>query len=102
MDKKSLQGITHFWVQDEASAKHLNNLGIKQVTVAGDSRFDRVYEYAKENKKLPLVAAFKGESKLVVMGSVWPSDFTSDQKTQAQVTYRTAQLKIHPSFTKTF
>lgn len=78
--KKSLQGITHFWVQDEASAKHLNNLGIKQVTVAGDSRFDRVYEHAKENKKLPLIAAFKGESKLVVMGSVWPSDFASDQK----------------------
>ena len=53
MDKKSLQGITHFWVQDEASAKHLNNLGIKQVTVAGDSRFDRVYEYAKEKQKTP-------------------------------------------------
>ena len=68
-----LKGITHFWVQDEASAKYLHSLRIKQVTLVGDSRFDRIYTNAQTNKELPLIEAFKGKEKLLVMGSAWPS-----------------------------
>ena len=35
--------ITHFWVQDEASAKHTTIFRIKTNNCSGDSRFDRVY-----------------------------------------------------------
>lgn len=75
-----LKCITHFWLQDEASAKHLQSLGIKQTTVVGDSRFDRVYTNAQSNKDLPLIKAFKGKDKLVVMGSTWPEDIVLLEK----------------------
>lgn len=74
--QQSLKGITHFWVQDETSAKHIRSLGINQTTVVGDSRFDRVYVNTQVNKDLPLIEAFKGKDKLVVMGSTWPADIT--------------------------
>ena len=70
--QQPLKGISHFWVQDEASEKHIRFLGIKQTTVVGDSRFDRVYANVQNNKELPLIQAFKGKDKLVVMGSTWP------------------------------
>lgn len=81
--RRLLQGITHFWVQDEASAKHLQALGIEQTSVVGDSRFDRVYANAQANKELPLIQAFKGTDKLLVMGSTWPADITLLEKTPA-------------------
>ena len=70
---QTLKGINHFWVQDEASAKHLQSLGIRQTTVVGDSRFDRVYTNTQTKKELPLIKAFKGKDKLLVMGSTWPT-----------------------------
>ena len=70
---QTLKGINHFWVQDEASAKHLQSLGIRQTTVVGDSRFDRVYTNTQTKKELPLIKAFKGKDKLLVMGSTWPA-----------------------------
>lgn len=76
-----LRCITHYWVQDEASAKHLQSLGIKQITVVGDSRFDRVYANAQANKEFPLIQAFKDNDKLLVMGSTWPADITLVEKT---------------------
>ena len=78
--KQELQAITHFWLQNENSATHLESLGIKQTTVVGDSRFDRVFTNAKTNKELPLINAFKGKGKLLVMGSAWPVDITLLEK----------------------
>ena len=75
-----LRCITHYWVQDQASAKHLQSLGIKQTTVVGDSRFDRVYANAQAKKELPLIQAFKDKDKLLVMGSTWPADIALVEK----------------------
>ena len=74
--QQPLKGITHFWVQDETSAKHIRSFGIKQITVVGDSRFDRVYANVKNNRDLPLIQTFKGKEYLVVMGSTWPVDIS--------------------------
>ncbi len=64
----------HFFVQDEHSIELLNQIGIKNVTRAGDTRFDRVAEIARNGKHLPLVEKFKGNSLLVVAGSTWKPD----------------------------
>lgn len=64
----------HFFVQDEHSIKLLNQIGIKNVTRAGDTRFDRVAEIARNGKHLPLIEKFKGNSLLVVAGSTWKPD----------------------------
>lgn len=72
--RKMLFGLRHFFVQDEQSVRLLAQLGINSVTRAGDTRFDRVAEIARNGKVLPIVEKFKGNSKLVVAGSSWKPD----------------------------
>jgi 3-deoxy-D-manno-octulosonic-acid transferase len=69
-----LYRFQHFFVQDEQSVQLLAQLGINQATKAGDTRFDRVAEIARNGKALPVVERFKGSSKLVVVGSSWKPD----------------------------
>ncbi|MCF8319541.1 MAG: 3-deoxy-D-manno-octulosonic acid transferase [Sphingobacteriaceae bacterium] len=66
--------ITYFFVQNEESKSLLNSLGITQVEVSGDTRFDRVAENAKNKKELKDIEAFCGSSKVMVAGSTWPTD----------------------------
>ena len=49
-------------------------MGITQVSVNGDTRFDRVAENAKNKKELKEIEAFCGSSKVLVAGSTWPAD----------------------------
>ncbi|MDG4949592.1 3-deoxy-D-manno-octulosonic acid transferase [Weeksellaceae bacterium KMM 9724] len=66
--------ITHFFVQDETSEKLLRSIGINQVSVAGDTRYDRVKSIAAETNKLDWVEQFKSDKKLIVIGSSWGDD----------------------------
>jgi 3-deoxy-D-manno-octulosonic-acid transferase len=72
--KKALQNVKHFFVQDENSKKLLILAGIKNVSVTGDTRFDRVLAVSKEVKKFPLVDQFSRNNKVLVAGSSWPED----------------------------
>jgi 3-deoxy-D-manno-octulosonic-acid transferase len=69
-----LRGIDHYFVQDEASFELAKNIEIPFATIAGDTRFDRVVEIANGAKRIPIMEKFKGNSKLMVLGSTWPSD----------------------------
>ncbi len=60
--RKQLKKVTGFFVQDEASAALLRAKGIGQVTVSGDTRFDRVDAIAQHAKPFPLVEKFAGSS----------------------------------------
>ena len=72
--RKQLALATHFYVQDKNSEELLQNIGIKQVTIAGDTRFDRVYKIAKEQNQILEIENFKADSKLLIAGSTWPPD----------------------------
>jgi 3-deoxy-D-manno-octulosonic-acid transferase len=72
--RQMLSGFEHFFVQDESSVQLLAQIGIHNVTKAGDTRFDRVAEIARNGKNIPLVDKFKGSSPLVVAGSTWKPD----------------------------
>lgn len=72
--RKVISGISHFFVQDEDSKKRLHSIHIEQVTVSGDTRFDRVKEIFESEPQLDFVEKFKGNSKLIVVGSSWPED----------------------------
>lgn len=72
--RKALHGYEHIFVQDSASEQLLHNIGVERVSVAGDTRFDRVRDIAREAKPIPVIAHFKGESDLLVAGSTWPKD----------------------------
>lgn len=72
--RKMLFRFEHFFVQDEQSVQLLARLGIHKVTKAGDTRFDRVAEIARNGKVLPVIEKFKGNAKLVIVGSSWKPD----------------------------
>ncbi len=72
--EKILRRVTHFFVQNQTSLELLYNQGIPQVTVTGDTRFDRVYFNSKNTKDLPEISLFKGKNKLLVAGSTWKTD----------------------------
>lgn len=75
MFRKMLQSYTHLYVQDEASQDLLNSIGIENVTVAGDTRFDRVTDILKAAKDIPVVEAFVDKSRFtLIAGSSWPAD----------------------------
>jgi 3-deoxy-D-manno-octulosonic-acid transferase len=72
--RKQLKQVTHFFVQDEASAQLLASIDIKDTTITGDTRFDRVAMLPSTAKPFPEVVHFKGNRKLIIAGSTWPPD----------------------------
>ncbi|MDQ7947714.1 MAG: glycosyltransferase N-terminal domain-containing protein [Pedobacter sp.] len=66
--------VSHFFVQNEQSEQLLHKIGFDNVTVSGDTRFDRVFENAQNPKQWPEIAAFCGESPVFIAGSTWPAD----------------------------
>jgi 3-deoxy-D-manno-octulosonic-acid transferase len=72
--RKILKNFTYFFVQNTASANLLKQIGIQSVTVAGDTRFDRVYQIIKQGADIPMATKFKAGQKLFVVGSCWPED----------------------------
>lgn len=71
-----LKRITHFFVQDEESARLLATRGIRDnVSIVGDTRFDRVLDICAQAKELPLVERFVQDAEFVlVAGSSWQPD----------------------------
>ena len=71
-----LTHFAHIFTQNEASANLLRGLGLTQVSVAGDTRFDTVVATAAAPpKSLPLVDAFVADGvPVLVVGSSWPED----------------------------
>ena len=72
---KVLNCFTHFFVQNEVSKELLAKIGITNVDVVGDTRFDRVLQIKDAAKQLPVVESFvKDAPQVFVAGSSWPPD----------------------------
>ncbi|MCK5776195.1 MAG: 3-deoxy-D-manno-octulosonic acid transferase [Bacteroidales bacterium] len=69
-----LRKANHFFVQNEISKNLLKAKAIHQVSVSGDTRFDRVASILKQAKENEIVKIFKGSSSLLLAGSSWPKD----------------------------
>lgn len=71
-----LKCFTHFFVQNEESKRLLASIGITNVDVTGDTRFDRVATIANQSKNIPAVATFvkNNPKKVFVAGSSWLPD----------------------------
>ena len=70
-----LNCFTHFFVQNEQSRELLAKIGIRNVSVVGDTRFDRVLQIKEAAKQLPVVGTFvSGHPQVFVAGSSWPPD----------------------------
>lgn len=72
--KKALRSFDYYFVQDNASKTLLQSIGIDQVSVSGDTRFDRVSHQIEMNNTLAFIEEFLDEDLCVVCGSTWPED----------------------------
>jgi 3-deoxy-D-manno-octulosonic-acid transferase len=72
--RKILRNFNHIFVQNHQSLKLLQSIGITNATVAGDTRFDRVYEITSAKDRIELAEKFKGNDRVMVAGSCWHED----------------------------
>jgi 3-deoxy-D-manno-octulosonic-acid transferase len=72
--RDALFAFEHIFTQNESSKKLLVTIGYDNVTVSGDTRFDRVSNQLEQNNHLDFVETFKQNKLCVVAGSTWPDD----------------------------
>ena len=72
--RDSLKAFQHFFVQDENSKSLLSSINFNNVTVAGDTRFDRVSMILEQNNALDFIDEFKNNNYTIVAGSTWQED----------------------------
>ena len=72
--RNALNAFEHFFVQNSKSKDLLLQLGKSNVTVSGDTRFDRVSSILNRDNALEFIEEFKNNSLTIVVGSSWPKD----------------------------
>lgn len=72
--RRMLRFFTHIFVQTAESEKLLKDIGLQHVTVAGDTRFDRVMQIATQARGFAPIEAFAKESDVIIAGSTWEAD----------------------------
>ncbi len=66
--------FTHLFVQTEDSANLLETVGVTNVSIGGDTRFDRVLEIAAKAQPYKEIEVFCGGKPVIVAGSTWTDD----------------------------
>lgn len=72
--KNILRKVSFFFTQNMDSVHMLKWIGITNAGLAGDTRFDRVIELAKQKRSFAMLDAFVSHHKVLVAGSTWPAD----------------------------
>lgn len=72
--RRALESFDHFFVQNSESKELLKSLAFGNVTISGDTRFDRVYKILKEKKSLDFIEEFQNNKLTIVAGSTWKED----------------------------
>ena len=72
--RSTLHSFSHLFVQNENSKALLREIDFKNVTVSGDTRFDRVFAISQQDNSLDFIEAFAGDQYTLVAGSTWPGD----------------------------
>ena len=75
MFRTMLRRFSHIFVQDDDSLRLLAGIGVENMTVAGDTRFDRVTDILAGCKPFPIVERFTADSVFtLIIGSSWQPD----------------------------
>jgi 3-deoxy-D-manno-octulosonic-acid transferase len=72
--RKALRLFDHFYAQDQRSKDLLVSIGINQVTVTGDTRYDRMIAVKQRSQKNEILRDFVEESPVLILGSSWTID----------------------------
>lgn len=73
-NRKTLGYVSHFFTQNILSDQLLESINHENFTMAGDTRFDRVYEHSLTVKDDERILKFADKQKVFVAGSTWPED----------------------------
>lgn len=75
MFRKMLKCYTHLYVQDDASQQLLANIGVSNVTIAGDTRFDRVTDILANSFEISQAKVMTQNTPItIIAGSSWAPD----------------------------
>lgn len=74
LHRKMLTFFTHIFVQDQRSEQLLLALGIPDVAITGDTRFDRAAAVLATPRLFPSLDIFKNGEQLIIAGSTWQED----------------------------
>lgn len=105
--RQALFTFEHIFTQNEASKKLLSSINYNQASVAGDTRFDRVYSQLKLDNTLDFIETFKDKKPCLVAGSTWPeceevlANYINNNKTK-DIKFIIAPHNIKPSQIKDF
>ncbi len=69
-----LSAFNHFFVQNTSSKELLNQVNFNNVTVSGDTRFDRVHKILNQDNSIDFIEDFKNNTYTVIAGSTWKED----------------------------
>lgn len=69
-----LKMFSHIFVQNKESETLANQINITDVSVTGDTRFDRVYEISQNREQFEIIEAFVSDKKIFIAGSTWKPD----------------------------
>lgn len=72
--RQALKAFSRFFVQNDDSLRLLQSIGFTNVTVNGDTRFDRVAQIVDRVQPLDFIAKFREGIFTIVIGSSWPED----------------------------
>ena len=72
--RRMLSKFHFFFVQNEETLELLKSVGLENAIISGDTRLDRVNTILKKHTPLKFVEDFKGNCRLVVLGSTWSKD----------------------------
>lgn len=72
--RKILLRFSQFFVQDHQTKDLLENIGITNCEISGDTRFDRVAKICESPRNLPLIEQFNNGQQVMVVGSAWEED----------------------------
>ncbi|MFY7727904.1 MAG: 3-deoxy-D-manno-octulosonic acid transferase, partial [Flavobacterium sp.] len=72
--RKAFKSFNHFFVQYESSKQLISSIGFNNVTVSGDTRYDRVSRILEQDNHLPFIEDFTNGKTTVIFGSSWPKD----------------------------
>ncbi len=72
--RKALGTFDTVFVQNKTSKELLDGIGVRNVVVSGDTRFDRVAAIPRTAPEVPVARNFSRGHTVLVAGSTWPED----------------------------
>jgi len=72
--RSTLRYVTYYFTQNQESISLLQQIGINNATLTGDTRFDRVAHLSQEKHTIAAISQFTEGHRVLVAGSTWPPD----------------------------